>query len=126
MPNKPKRPCSHSGCARLTNERFCADHQKLDRKHYNKYLRNTKLRKQYGNKWRKVRKRYVEEHPLCEMCEQQGKITPAEEVHHIVPISQGGTHDQENLMSLCKSCHSGVTANDGGRWGSKDNEYAYR
>ncbi|WP_420838364.1 HNH endonuclease [Allobaculum mucilyticum] len=34
-----------------------------------------------------------------------------EQVHHIVPLSQGGTHDENNLMSLCKSCHSRIHAN---------------
>lgn len=27
------------------------------------------------------------------------------EVHHLVPRSQGGTHDPENLVTLCSSCH---------------------
>lgn len=26
-------------------------------------------------------------------------------VHHIVPVSQGGTTAEENLVTLCKSCH---------------------
>jgi 5-methylcytosine-specific restriction protein A len=38
-------------------------------------------------------------------------------VHHIIPLSKGGTHDSANLMSLCVSCHSRITARDGGRWG---------
>ncbi|HOE18067.1 MAG TPA: HNH endonuclease [Syntrophorhabdaceae bacterium] len=44
-------------------------------------------------------------------------MTPAEEVHHIIPLSKGGTHDESNLMSLCTSCHSEITAREGGRWG---------
>lgn len=27
---------------------------------------------------------------------------------HILPISQGGTHDASNLMSLCQSCHTRI------------------
>ena len=27
------------------------------------------------------------------------------EVHHIVPVFQGGGHHQENLVTLCKQCH---------------------
>lgn len=27
------------------------------------------------------------------------------EVHHILPISQGGTNDDENLATLCERCH---------------------
>lgn len=29
----------------------------------------------------------------------------AVEVHHLVPIELGGSNDDENLMSLCWSCH---------------------
>ena len=53
----------------------------------------------------------------CEMCRREGRVTAAEEVHHILPLADGGSHDAENLMALCKSCHSRITATDGGRWG---------
>ena len=39
----------------------------------------------------------------------EGRLTPAEEVHHILPLAVGGTHDENNLMALCKSCHSRIT-----------------
>ena len=44
------------------------------------------------------------------------ELTPAQEVHHILPLSRGGTHDDSNLMALCKPCHSEITARDGDRW----------
>ena len=37
---------------------------------------------------------------------KEGRLTPVEEVHHIVPLSQGGTHRNDNLMSQCQSCHT--------------------
>ena len=52
--------------------------------------------------------RYAAAHPLCEMCLKEGRLTPVEEVHHIVPLSQGGTHRNDNLMSLCQSCHTKI------------------
>ncbi|MGB4153380.1 MAG: HNH endonuclease signature motif containing protein, partial [Bacillota bacterium] len=60
--------------------------------------------------------RYIAAHPLCEQCEKLDRITPAQEVHHIKPLSQGGTHAKDNLMALCKPCHSRITALEGGRW----------
>ncbi|MEG1925603.1 MAG: HNH endonuclease signature motif containing protein, partial [Ruthenibacterium sp.] len=48
-------------------------------------------------------------HPLCEECKNQGKLTPAEEVHHINPLSNGGDSKTNNLMALCKPCHSRIT-----------------
>jgi 5-methylcytosine-specific restriction protein A len=48
-------------------------------------------------------------HPLCELCEQAGKLIPADEVHHILPVADGGTHAESNLQALCKPCHAAVT-----------------
>lgn len=119
MPRKPKRPCSHPGCPKLTDGRFCEEHQRQENKRYEKYDRNPAVRCRYGRAWKRIRDRHIAEHPLCEICKKQGRITPAEEVHHIKPLSQGGTHDDGNLMSLCKECHSEITAREGGRWTPK-------
>ena len=64
-------------------------------------------------------------HPLCEMCEQDGRLTKANEVHHVLPLSQGGTHDESNLMSLCKSCHSKITAKTGDRWHNRKRDVSF-
>jgi len=117
MPRKPKRPCSYPGCAELTDGRFCKKHKKEMDARYNKYERNPATRKRYGRSWKRVRDRFLAQHPLCEVCQKEGRLTSAEEVHHIVPLSKGGTNATENLMSLCKSCHSAITAKEGGRWG---------
>lgn len=119
MPRKPKRPCSHPGCPKLTDGRFCEEHQRQENKRYEKYDRDPAVRRRYGRAWKRIRDRHIAEQPLCEMCKKQGRIIPAEEVHHIKPLSQGGTHDDSNLMSLCKECHSEITARKGGRWTPK-------
>ena len=117
VPNRPKRPCSHPGCPRLTNSRFCDEHAKQEAQRYERYQRDPGMKKRYGRAWQRVRERFIAAHPLCERCKDRGKTTPAQEVHHIVPLSQGGTHDETNLMSLCTSCHSEITAREGCRWG---------
>ena len=116
MPRRPKRPCSHPGCPRLTNSRFCEEHARLEAQRYERYQRDPAVKKRYGRAWQRVRDRVISAHPLCERCNERGRITPAQEVHHIVPLSQGGTHDETNLMALCTSCHSEITAREGGRW----------
>lgn len=117
MPKKPKRPCSFPGCPELVDGRYCEKHKQEVDRHYNKYKRDPETRKFYGRSWRKIRKAFITAHPLCEECKKHGRFTPVEEVHHIKPMSEGGTHDWDNLMSLCKSCHSRITAKEGGRWG---------
>ena len=116
MPYKPKKPCRYPGCHKLTHERFCDEHAKLEARRYEKYDRDPAIKKRYNRQWQRIRDRYIAEHPLCEICEKHGKTTPAEEVHHIKPLSDGGTHDVSNLMALCKVCHSTITAREGGRW----------
>lgn len=66
----------------------------------------------YNNpEWRKLRDIYMKEHPLCEECLSQGKITPAQDIHHKEsPFKNGETNhmlllDYNNLQALCKECH---------------------
>lgn len=117
MPRKPKRACSYPGCPELTDDIYCKSHKKLANKHYNKYQRDPESNKRYGRRWKRIRDRYIKGHPLCEECQKHGRLTPVEEVHHILPLSKGGSNNPENLMSLCKSCHSAITVRDGDRWG---------
>lgn len=117
MPRKPKCPCGYPGCPVLTDSRYCVLHQKEMDARYEKYERDPATRKRYGRTWKRVRDQYIAAHPLCEECQKHGKLVPAEEVHHIKPLSKGGTHASSNLMSLCTSCHSSITAREGGRWG---------
>ena len=115
MPYKPKRPCSHPGCPELVDGRFCDAHAKQDAREYEKYRRDPATRKRYGRAWKRIRNRYIAAHPLCEQCNAAGRITPAQEVHHIIPLSEGGTHAVENLMALCSPCHSGITRSENNR-----------
>lgn len=116
MPKRPKRPCSFPGCPQLTDRRFCEEHAKQEAKRYEQYQRDPACRSRYGRAWKRIRDRYIKTHPLCEECFKRGRFTEAQEVHHIRPLSQGGTHDEANLMALCKSCHSRITAEMGDRW----------
>lgn len=111
MPRKAKRPCRLRGCPRLTDlpSGYCTEHEKLQAQHYDKYFRPPEHNKRYGYKWRKLRARFLNAHPLCEQCRLQGRYTMATEVHHIKPLAEGGTNDLSNLMALCKSCHSRIT-----------------
>lgn len=115
MPFKPKRGCGYPGCPRLTSGQYCDEHQKIMDARYNKYSRSADVHKKYGRAWKRIRDSYAREHPLCERCLAEGKTTLMEEVHHKIPISQGGTHARANLMSLCHSCHNKVHMEIGDR-----------
>ncbi len=123
MPKKPKRPCSYPGCPRLTDGRFCLEHEKQENKRYEQYDRSPEVKKRYGRVWKRIRDSYAKEHPLCELCLERGVYKPTEQVHHKLPLAEGGTHDRKNLISLCKSCHATIHAERGDRWKTKPKYY---
>ncbi len=108
MPYKAKRPCAYPGCPRLCDGQYCGEHARVINQRYERERRDPATAKRYGSVWRAIRKRYIDAHPLCEECLRHGIAVPAEHVHHIVPLSDGGTNDAGNLMALCKACHSRV------------------
>lgn len=69
-----------------------------------------------SGRWRKLKSEYYQNHPLCELCLKDGKVTPAEDIHHIIPILKGRSieeqkrlgFDYNNLMALCKEHHQKI------------------
>lgn len=67
----------------------------------------------HTSRWLHLRKDKLTEHPLCERCEEEGRVTAATEVHHIIPVEHGlSRQDKEQLMfnstnlrALCHACH---------------------
>jgi 5-methylcytosine-specific restriction enzyme A len=60
-----------------------------------------------GRPWRRRRARILaRDGYLCRLCERRGILTLATEVDHILPLFLGGTEDDENLQSLCETCHA--------------------
>jgi len=108
MPYKPKKPCAYPGCPNLSDDRYCPQHRSLKNKQYNRYGRRESTRNSYGAQWRTIRNEFIAEHPYCEVCRREGRLVATQVVHHIVELSKGGTHDESNLVSLCRSCHSRV------------------
>ena len=119
MPKKPKHPCSRPGCPNLTDSRFCTEHAKEEARRYERYDRDPATRRRYGSAWQRVRAAYAAAHPLCEQCLAEGRYTATEQVHHIKPLAEGGTHDPDNLVALCAACHARLHAKRGDRWGSR-------
>lgn len=75
----------------------------------------------YGSRWDKARLSFLRSHPLCVMCQQQGRIEAAVVVDHIEPHKlkdalKSGDHlaiskaqklfwDRGNWQGLCKQHH---------------------
>lgn len=120
MPRLPKKPCGYPGCPNLTDGRYCKEHEKQAARSYEKYGRDPAVRRRYGRAWKRIRDKYVSQHPFCELCFEKGILVPVDEVHHKLPLSEGGTHEMSNLIALCKSCHAKIHAERGDYQGSKN------
>lgn len=65
--------------------------------------------------WKDARRNYTQSvGGLCERCLEKGIITPAEIVHHKVPLTDENVTDLSislnwgNLQALCRQCHAEV------------------
>lgn len=109
MPYHAKRSCMHPGCSATYNGQgaYCDKHKGAHDygKTYNDSKRDQSRQTfETSSRWRKIRHAYMARHPLCADCLDAGRITQAQEVHH---IDDNYNHNGElNLMSLCTSCHS--------------------
>ena len=120
MPSKPKVPCRHPGCSALipAGQKYCEQHKPL----HPEEIRSAAARG-YDWKWRKMSKAFLEAHPLCVRCMQEGRYVKATVVDHIIP-HRGDPElfwDQSNWQSLCKRCHDRKTMTED-RW----KEYSYK
>ncbi|WP_195582289.1 HNH endonuclease [[Ruminococcus] lactaris] len=102
MPRKPMKPCCHPDCPKLTEGRYCEEHEALHRGE-----RKSASGRGYNSKWQRARKRFLKEHPLCCKCEEEGKYVRATIVDHIKPHRGDPIlfWDEENWQPLCKHHH---------------------
>lgn len=106
----PKTVCSYPGCRRIVIHGRCAEHR-----HRASREKNRPGDPFYsGRRWRKLRAMKLGEQPLCEECIKLGVARAADEVHHAVPrsVDESREFDWDNLVSLCKSHHSKITASE--------------
>lgn len=102
MPMKPKKPCRHPGCPKLTDGLYCEEHEALHRGD-----RASSSKRGYNRQWQKARARYLKAHPLCVQCMKEGRAVTATVVDHVKPHRGDPVlfWDEKNWQSLCKPCH---------------------
>ena len=112
MPYAAARNCTRPGCCGVVRDGVCSVCGSVRRGRDRQYeeQRGTASQRGYGARWRKVRLMQLRRQPLCEMCMKDHRVVVATEVHHIEAKRDGGPDAFENFMSLCKSCHSKITA----------------
>lgn len=78
-----------------------------------KQVRKSTADRGYGQDWRTLSERYRAEHPLCEVCDLEGRTTATAHCHHIIKIADAPDLRLEwtNLLSVCELCHERVEVN---------------
>jgi|SRR5690625_1690910 len=120
MVMKPKRPCNHVGCNRLTYDTYCKEHLKQKRKQHDD-TRGTSRERGYTYRWEKYRAWFLKQYPLCmcDDCKKRAVPLPANVVDHIIPHK--GNYklfwDPSNHQAMNKRCHDKKTAIEDGGFG---------
>ncbi|MFT0532257.1 HNH endonuclease signature motif containing protein [Castellaniella hirudinis] len=71
----------------------------------------------YTAAWRKARDRYLQDHPLCIYCQEDGRVEAATVVNHVIP-HQGDQKlfwDESNWAAVCKPHHDSTIAREEAR-----------
>ena len=87
----------------------------------------------HTERWLRLRRDVLTAHPLCQRCEEEDRLTPACEVHHIIPAETALNRvemerlmfDPHNLRALCHDCHVRTHTEMGRGW-QGSNEAAQR
>ena len=69
-----------------------------------------------SREWRELRVAKYRANPLCELCQAEGYVTSAIDIHHKTPVESARTPQEmealcfnpSNLQSLCIPCHQRV------------------
>ena len=108
------RYCLHRGCPEIVRRGYCAAHAR----EYEQ-ARGSQRARGYTRRWEHAAARFKMKHPLCGMrpdglrpvmsrCYEQGIVTPATEIDHVIPHRGDQTlfwDELHNWQSLCASCH---------------------
>lgn len=116
MPLKKLHKCNKLGCNNLTRNRFCKEHEYIEReerkainRRYNQTRTDDREQAFYKTTgWKQARKAALaRDNYLCQDCLKMGYIVPAATVHHIIPIKIMWQLRLiiDNMVCLCESCH---------------------
>jgi 5-methylcytosine-specific restriction protein A len=119
MPTKTLTSCRQPGCPGYAQHRgFCEKHQTVVRQRYRDYNQNQRdpvtTRRLNSAEYKQARIDFLRASPLCALCLEAGRYTPASVLDHIAP--HGGDAalfwDQMNWQGLCNRCHGGKTGEE--------------
>ena len=95
----------------------CLDNAESRHTHYDANVRDKRSAKFYtSTQWIRLRDLIISRAGYqCTLCKAHGRLTPATEVHHKIPIKVDWSLrlDERNLVALCHRCHMNIEARGG-------------
>lgn len=88
---RAKHPCHQPACLNLTSTKYCLSHSHIALKeiHVQRQRadnnRDSNVRELYDGRWTRYSKQYRIQHPLCAICEREGRLTATQVTDHIIP-----------------------------------------
>lgn len=69
-----------------------------------------------SKRWKQLRQWKLAQNPLCEICQSEGYVRSAIDIHHKIPVESALTPQEmeqlcfnpNNLQALCISCHARI------------------
>lgn len=113
MATRAPKLCGNPLCGEIVpnDVRYCPDHDVPWRSARRPSI--PKSRSTEGS-WRNKRKRVLKrDNHQCRIRYVGICIGIATEVDHIIPVTQGGTDEMENLQSACGPCHKAKSSDEG-------------
>ena len=108
--NAMNRPCPDRSCPGVVRDGTCSHCGRARRRRLPNH-RAPSHKRGYDKRWERIRAAVLASEPLCRHCTQQGRLTSAVLVDHIVPLPRG-SHSIDNLQPLCASCHAVKTVSE--------------
>ena len=113
--------CRYPGCHAPAprGSRYCERHREAG-------VKRDAIQAEKAKKFREARRRAIKgtsilQHPYCEHCAKEGRLTPATDVDHVNPHRGDPVlmWSESNLQALCHVCHARKTAREDGGFGNR-------
>ena len=75
-------------------------------------MRFDQRRERNTPRYKRMRRRFLQENPLCVVCKKEGIVRQADEIDHIIPVRVAPKRmwDVKNIQAICRPHHEDKTA----------------